>query len=168
METNNQKSIATFLHLSTLAQYFIPFGNFIFPIVIWSSFRKNAEFVDRHGRNAINFQLSIFLYTLILALIAIPVLMFTIFRTVPFRDMVYGNDILVENFSFADITGIAIVAIVAVTLFFLMKAAEFFLVIFAAVKAANGEEYQYPLTINFIGETKQPEVITTETETPTE
>jgi uncharacterized Tic20 family protein len=168
METNNQKNTATFLHLSILSQYFIPFGNFIFPIVIWSSLKKNAEFVDRHGRNAINFQLSIFLYTLLLALIAIPVLMFTIFRSVPVRDLIMGNDVLLDNVSFADLTGIAAVAIVALTLFFLMKAAEFFLVIFAAVKAANGEEYEYPLTINFIGKPTQSEIVVTEPETPIE
>jgi len=31
-----------------------------------------------------------------------------------------------------------------------IKVAEFFLVIYASVKASNGEEYSYPLTIPFI------------------
>jgi uncharacterized Tic20 family protein len=31
METNNKNNTAAFINLSTLTQYFIPFGNFIFP-----------------------------------------------------------------------------------------------------------------------------------------
>jgi uncharacterized Tic20 family protein len=36
MKTTTEK-IATFTHLSALTQYFIPFGNFIFPILFWTS-----------------------------------------------------------------------------------------------------------------------------------
>ena len=150
METSNSKSIATVTHLSTLSQYFIPFGNFIFPIVIWSTAKKNSEFVDANGREAINFQLSVFLYSLILALIAIPILIFTIFKNVPFEAMIRDENIIFSDFNPANITGIAIVAILAVLIFFLLKVAEFFLVIYASVKAANGETYHYPLSIPFI------------------
>ncbi|HLA55962.1 MAG TPA: DUF4870 domain-containing protein [Flavobacterium sp.] len=150
METTNSKNTATLTHLSTFSQYFFPFGNFILPLIIWSSAKKNSEFVDKHGRQAINFQLSIFLYTLILCLIAIPVLLFTIFKNVPFRAMVNGDDFFIDHFNAGNITGIVVVAVMAVMVFFLMKVAEFFLVIYASVKAANGEEYEYPMTIKFI------------------
>jgi uncharacterized Tic20 family protein len=39
MKTTTEK-IATFTHLSALTQYFIPFGNFIFPILFWTSKRR--------------------------------------------------------------------------------------------------------------------------------
>ncbi len=149
METTTTKSTATLIHLSTLTQYFIPFGNFIFPIVIWSTTKKDSDFNDHHGRQAINFQLSILLYTLILAMIAIPTLLFTIFKNVPIVDLVDG-EFLIDDFSIAKISGIVTLAILAGVVWFFLKVAEFFLIINASVKAANGEHYSYPLSINFI------------------
>lgn len=167
MESTNHKNIATFTHLSTFSQYFFPFGNFILPLVIWSSVKKNSDFVNKHGIAAINFQLSVFLYTLILGLIAVPVMIFTIFKNVPFKAIIHGDDFLIDNFNAGNITGIVVVAVMAVLLFFLLKVAEFFLVIYAAVKAANGEFYEYPMTIHFIKpekptlfENPEPEITT--------
>ena len=150
METTNNKNLATFTHLSTLTQYFIPFGNFIFPLVIWSSSKKDSEFVDRHGKQAINFQLSIFLYTLILCLISIPVLLYTIFRNVPFDAVVNDDEFFIKNLNTGNISVIVTIALIALLILVFMKVGEFFLVIFASVRAANGEDYAYPLSIKFI------------------
>lgn len=154
METNNERNTATFIHLSALTQYFIPFGGFIFPIVIWSTAKKDSAYVDHHGTQTINFQLSVFLYSLLLFMIAIPVLAATILRNVPFATYLNDGDVFINNFSPADITGIAVVAIMALMLFGFLKIAEFFLIIYAAVKAADNQYYRYPLTINFIKPTK--------------
>lgn len=158
METQGNKSKAMLVHLSTFAQWFFPFGNFIFPLVIWSSTKKDSKFIDDHGRQSINFQLSIFVYTLVLCLIAIPIFLFTIFKHVPFRAMMHdevyiGNDLTPEN-----ISGIVILAIMAAVLFCFLKVAEFFLVIYASVRASEGKEYKYPLCIPFISGSNQPEV----------
>ncbi|HEU0135716.1 MAG TPA: DUF4870 domain-containing protein [Flavobacterium sp.] len=150
METNNKKNVATFTHLSALAQYFIPFGGFIFPIIIWSSAKNDSDYVDHHGTQAINFQLSIFLYSLLLAMIAIPVLVMTLFKNVPIASFLDGDVNIGDDFTPAHITGIAVIAVMALIIFCFLKIAEFFLIIYAAVKAANGELYQYPLSINFI------------------
>jgi len=153
METSNHKTTATFSHLSALTQYFIPFGNFIFPIIIWSSAKKNSEFADHHGRQIINFQLSLFLYSLLLFIIAVPIFLTTLLKNIPFQAMATRENIFVDDFSPANITGLVSIAIIALVIFFFLKVAEFFLIIVAAVKAANGEHYYYPLTINFIGKT---------------
>ena len=81
MITTNDKNIATVLHLSTLTQYIIPFGNYIFPIVIWSSKKGESEFIDYNGKQVLNFQLSIFLYSVVLCLIAIPIFIYTIYNS---------------------------------------------------------------------------------------
>lgn len=156
--------MATFTHLSVLTQYFIPFGNFIFSIIIWSSAKKNSAFADDHGRNAINFQLSLFLYTIILCLIAIPTLIYAIFNNFTFRAIEDGDDFFIENLSAGNVTGIVVVALMAIVVFCALKVAEFFLVIYAAVKAANGESYAYPLTINFIKPDRTDHPAMTETE----
>jgi uncharacterized protein len=150
METTNNKNLATFTHLSALSQYFIPFGNFIFPILIWSSNKDKSEFIDFNGKQVLNFQLSMFLYSLVLAMIAVPILLLTIFSTIP-SDAIFNEEVFTRNyFSVENITGIVIVAIVAILLFVGLKVAEFFLIIYASVKASNGEKFEYPLTIPFL------------------
>ncbi len=53
-------------------------------------------------------------------------------------------------FNFQAHIGMLSVGITAVVLFGLLKFVEFFLVIYASIKASNGELYKYPLTIPFI------------------
>ena len=149
MKTTNDKNLATVLHLSTLTQYIIPFGNYIFPIVIWSSKKGESEFIDYNGKQVLNFQLSIFLYSVVLCLIAIPIFIFTIFQNVPFDACYHDCDFAINNLNIHHITGVVIVGIAAVLLFIFLKVVEFVLIIHAAVKASNGEEYKYPLSIPF-------------------
>ncbi|WP_304198554.1 DUF4870 domain-containing protein [Flavobacterium alvei] len=150
METTSNKNLATFTHLSTLSQYFIPFGNYIFPILIWSSNKDKSEFINYTGKQVINFQLSVFLYSLILAVIAIPILIVTIFSNVSLNTVFYEENFMRNNFSIENISGIAIIAIIALLLFVGLKVAEFFLIIYASVKTSNGDQFKYPLTIPFI------------------
>ncbi len=91
METNI-KNTATLIHLSSLSQYFIPFGNFILPLIIWSTNKDKSEYVDTQGKQVINFQLSLFLYAVVLSLIAIPILFVTVLKNVPFSDIINDND----------------------------------------------------------------------------
>ena len=149
METTNTKNLATFTHLSTLTQYCIPFGNYIFPILIWSSNKDKSEFIDYNGKQVLNFQLSLLLYSLVLAVIAVPILITSFFSSIPSN--VILNEAYFENhFSLENITGIVIIALVAILLLASLKVAEFFLIIYASIKASNGEKYKYPLTIPFL------------------
>ncbi len=150
METTNNKNLATFTHLSALSQYCIPFGNYIFPLLIWSTNKEKSEFIDFSGKQVLNFQLSIFLYSLVLAMIAIPIVLITIFSNVPADTIINDGDFVVNSLSVENITGIVIVAVIAILLFVGLKVAEFFLIIYASVKTSNGEKYEYPLTIPFI------------------
>jgi uncharacterized Tic20 family protein len=150
METSSERNFATFTHLSTLTQYFIPFGNYIFPILLWSSKKDKSEFVNHHGKQALNFQLSLLLYTLILALIAIPIFVFVIFKNIPMDVIINDNDFTMNNFNLGDNIGILSIGVLAILIFGMLKVVEFFLVIYASIKASNGELYKYPLTIPFI------------------
>ncbi len=151
METTNEKNLATFTHLSTLSQYCIPFGNYIFPILIWSSKKDSSEFIDYHGKQVLNFQLSMLLYTLLLAMISIPIFIFTVFNNIPLNAVVNNHhDFVINHLNIENITGVLAIGITAVLLLIGLKVAEFFLIIYASVKASNGEKYKYPLTIPFI------------------
>ena len=79
-ENNHQKNIATFIHLSTFSRFVIPFGNFIGPLVLWSVNKDKSEFIDAHGKQAINFQISILLYALIIGMLTIPFFAFSLFN----------------------------------------------------------------------------------------
>ncbi|WP_239023077.1 DUF4870 domain-containing protein [Flavobacterium endoglycinae] len=150
MEKTSEKNTSAFTHLSTLSQYVIPFGNYIFPIIIWSSYKDKSEFVNHHGKQALNFQLSLLLYTLILALIAVPVFFTVFLQNLPIEAVFNDHDFEITNFNFEGNIGLLSVGITAVILFGLLKFVEFFLVIYASIKASNGELYKYPLTIPFI------------------
>jgi len=150
METTSEKNTATFTHLSTLSQYIIPFGNYIFPILIWTSYKDKSEFVNHHGKQTLNFQLSLLLYTLILALIAIPIFIILFFQNLPMEAVFNDEDFIIRNFNFEGNIGLLTIGATAVVLFGLLKVVEFFLVIYASIKTSNGEYYKYPLTIPFI------------------
>ena len=150
METTSEKNTATFTHLSTLSQYIIPFGNYIFPILIWTSYKDKSEFVNHHGKQTLNFQLSLLLYTLILALIAIPIFIIVFFQNLPMEAVFNDEDFVIRNFNFQGNIGLLTIGATAVVLFGLLKVVEFFLVIYASIKTSNGEYFKYPLTIPFI------------------
>ncbi len=57
---------AMFCHLSTLSALIgIPFGNIIGPLVIWLIKREEFSFVDAHGKESLNFQISLTIYSLV-------------------------------------------------------------------------------------------------------
>ena len=153
METSNFKNTAPFTHLSTLSQYFIPFGNYIFPIIIWTTNKEKSEFVNHHGKQTLNFQLSLLLYSLVLALVAIPIFFTLIFRALPISAVIEDEAFIFNNFNnfnFSDNIGLLSIGVLALFLFCLLKIVEFYLVIYASIKASNGEWYKYPMTINFL------------------
>lgn len=146
--TDKDTTVAALLHISTFSKYFFPFGNFIFPLIIWTA-KKEDPFVDEHGRRALNFQISTFLYFVILVCLTI-VFVFTLgfdFRTFdpfaihngihPFEN--HGNPLVI-------IITIGFFGMLLLGLFVL----ELVCVITAAIKASEGEPYKFPLNINFI------------------
>ncbi|AWG26919.1 DUF4870 domain-containing protein [Flavobacterium kingsejongi] len=148
--TAANKNLAALLHLSTFTQYFIPFGNYVIPIILWNIGKKESSFVDFHGKQTLNFQLSIFLYTLLLAIIAVPIFFFTLLKNLDFNAVINNEQTFeITDWDFSNISGLVLVAATSILLFIFLKLAEFFLVIYAAVKAANGEQYTYPLSIKF-------------------
>ncbi|TBW28925.1 DUF4870 domain-containing protein [Gramella sp. KN1008] len=146
---NQNTTLATVLHLSVFSQFFIPLGNFIFPTLLWLS-RKQDPFVDHHGRNALNFQISIFLYTVfLLAAGAVTFIYFGIKFSIREPLFLYEDSFVIENFADAlpFFITLGVFGILLLGLFIL----ELFTVIHASIRASDGKLYNYPLTINFIG-----------------
>ncbi|GGZ83401.1 DUF4870 domain-containing protein [Algibacter mikhailovii] len=147
MLTNHQKNIATFIHLSTFSRFIIPFGNFIGPIILWISNKDKSEFIDEHGKQAINFQISILLYAIILGTLTIPFFIFKIFNGIDFIDFNGFNDFHINMGKPSPLLyiggGLGAIAVIGFIL-------ELIFIVMASLKARDGKLYQYPLTINFL------------------
>ncbi len=70
---------AMLCHLGTLSGFFIPFGNVLAPLIIWVVLKDESPLVADQGKEALNFQISVFIYALaasllILIVIGIPLL----------------------------------------------------------------------------------------------
>lgn len=59
------RRIAMACHLSGFAGYLIPFGSLVVPVVVWLVNRRSHPYIDEQGREAVNFQLSLFVYMLL-------------------------------------------------------------------------------------------------------
>ncbi len=147
--TSTEKNTGTLVHLSALSQFIIPFGNFILPIVIWSSQKKESEFIDNHGKQAINFQLSILLYNLIGFLVTAIIAIYYIVNVIKIKNL-DALEMQFDNFESSQYLSAIMIACIVGGLFIFSKITEFILIIIAAVKASNGQKYTYPLTINFL------------------
>ena len=150
MESITEKNTATFTHLSALTQYCIPLGNYIFPILIWTSKKDKSEFVDYNGKQVLNFQLSLLLYSLVLIMIAIPAFLFTVFSSMNLNDVIENHETFLNHINLNTDLSLITVGLTAMLIFIILKFLEFFLIIYAAVKTSNGEFYKYPLSIPFI------------------
>ena len=104
---------ATICHLSALVGLMgNGIGFLLAPLIIWLIKKDDHPFVDDQGKEAVNFQITMFIAILAGAFLTLVVIGFVIMLAV----------------------------------FILMIV----LPIIAAVKANNGENYRYPLTIRFI------------------
>jgi len=153
--TNHQKNLGTFIHLSTFAKWFFPFGNFIAPLILWSAQKNKSQFIDKNGREAINFQLSTLLYTIALVIISIP---FFVWQGIKLEDtdaVLRINNHIHSQGDVASLGPILIIAIIVGALALGIAFFEIISVVSAAIKASKGEDFTYPLTINFIKSTRE-------------
>ncbi len=150
MITNTEKNWATLTHIGAFGQYLFPLGNFIIPIIIWSSKKNESEFIDNNGKQCINFQLSVFLYSLILGAIFVPAFFITFLSHITFNELIHDRHFIIQDLNFSENVGLITTGAIAIFFLVCLKIAEFFLIIQAAVKTANGERYSYPLTLKFM------------------
>jgi uncharacterized protein len=108
-------------HLSSFA-IFVGIPWFIGPLAVWLIKRNDDPFIDAHGKEALNFNLSLLIYAVAIAVGGVVLGVLTL--------------------------GLAVIpaALLGVALLVLW----FVCTIIAAVKASGGETYRYPLTIPLV------------------
>lgn len=113
-------TMSTLCHLSAFASFIIPLGNIMGPLVVWLLRRDYLPAVDKHGKAALNFNISITLYMLVGAAISVALMLVLI--------------------------GFLLIFVVIGGLFVLWIVAT----VIAASKAGSGEFWEYPLSIRFL------------------
>lgn len=71
---SDEQTMSMLCHLSALAGYVIPLGHIIAPLIIWQLKKDIYPEVNRQGKDALNFQISITLWAFISAVLVILVI----------------------------------------------------------------------------------------------
>ena len=154
--TKHERNLGAAIHASTFSKFFIPFGNFIVPLVLWTANKKDYEFIDYNGKQALNFQISLLLYSIVLGFISIP--FFIGFFPDIFNTGLFGFDRLnsynnldfhfnTEDFNFSSwLLPLGIAGLIQGALFIV----NIVYTILATIRTNEGQVFEYPITIKFI------------------
>jgi uncharacterized Tic20 family protein len=119
--TDDDRNLGLLAHLSAFVT-FVGVPSFVGPLVVWLWKREEQPYVGEHAREALNFNLSVLLYTVIGGLLAALLAVVTL--------------------------GIGLLVIVPVAI--ALGIAWVVIVIIAGMAASRGEPYRYPVTIRFL------------------
>lgn len=131
MDTRDQqiRNWSMLCHLSALAGLLIPLGNILGPVIVWQAKKTEFPEIDSHGKESLNFQLTLFVINIIFAI---------------FLFSAFGYNAIIGN-QFAMFTsGVGLALLLS-----LIRLASWILVVVAAIRANNGELFRYP-AIRFI------------------
>jgi len=119
--SNETRNWALATHLSAFLGAWLLLS-FVGPLAVWLAKREEHPFIDHHGREALNFNLSVLFYRAILVVVAIPIGLLTL--------------------------GLGVIPLAVLGL--ALAVAWIVLTVIASTSASNGESYRYPLTIRFV------------------
>jgi uncharacterized Tic20 family protein len=151
--TKHDRNLAAVIHASTFSKFFIPFGNFIIPLVLWTANKNENEFVDYNGKQALNFQISLLLYSVVFGIISIP--FFVGFFPDIFNFDLFGfnnlNDLNLHfdsnDFRFGSwLLPVGIAGLMQGALFIVNVVYS----ILATIRTNEGQTFEYPISIKFI------------------
>ncbi len=151
--SKHERNLSAILHASTFSRCIIPFGHFIIPLILWTANKKEYNFVDYNGKQVLNFQISLLLYSILLGLVSIPIFFgffpeffnFNNWGTHHFDNFDFDFDfhnIGLRNWMFPlGIAGLLHAGLFIVNIVY---------TILATIKTNEGEYFKYPFTIQFI------------------
>ena len=151
MDQKEERNWAIACHLSSLSWLplaivglAIPFINIAAPALIWYLKKNESELIDAHGKESLNFQISMTLYGLAVGIIFAFLLFITIliFLTLGITD---GN---IFGIFFAALTGVGV--LLGIILLTALAIFQLAVVIFATIKARDGQMYHYPFNLRLL------------------
>ena len=139
--SSQSKMAAAACHLGAWLAWVVPvIGHLLGPIALWLILRRDDDFVDEHGRESVNFQISCTLYAVILLALLVTFLF-------PMRmGVMVGLEW--DPWPARLLTALGLGALWL--LFVAIVLAWHLLIVVAAWRASNGQAWRYPLTIRWI------------------
>jgi len=67
--SQEERNLAMFCHLGAFAGFIFPFGSIIVPLVIWLTKKDESPYIDYHGKESLNFQISVMIAMVIAAIL---------------------------------------------------------------------------------------------------
>lgn len=67
----DDRTYCVIMHLTLLGHLILPGVAAIAPLIMWQSKKEKSAFIDDHGREALNFHLTIILYSVVLPIITV-------------------------------------------------------------------------------------------------
>ena len=132
----DRQSWAMLCHLSSFACTIVPLGNIFGPLTVYLVKRHEYDIVEDQGREAVNFQISVTIYGIILLIgTAVAGIM---------GGLLSGTE--------RDAVAAFLIAVGFLALFFFLGVFTVIFTIVASVKSYRGERYRYPASIRFLRE----------------
>ena len=88
INSQEEKNWSIGCHLGTILGFVIPFGHIVVTLVIWLSKKEESDFINLHGKESLNFQISITIYLIISTILAIVLIGFLLFFGIIIFDIV--------------------------------------------------------------------------------
>lgn len=118
---------------------YLPLLNILGPLITWQWKKTQNPWIDFQGKESVNFQLSLTVYTLIVIIISL------------FLVATICGIALTTNLASKHLEGFFNVLLTILTILIsILMFMQLVLVNIAAIKAYKGQHYRYPLTIRFI------------------
>ncbi|MBI3042227.1 MAG: DUF4870 domain-containing protein [Betaproteobacteria bacterium] len=76
--SKDEQNWAMFCHLAALSGFVIPLGNVLGPLVVWLIKKETMPLVDQHGKEALNFQITVLIAFVISALLTVVLIGFVL------------------------------------------------------------------------------------------
>ena len=72
--SKDEQNWAMICHLAALSGFIIPFGNVFGPLIVWLIKKDSMPLVDKHGKEVLNFQITVSLALLVCAVLMLAVI----------------------------------------------------------------------------------------------
>src|SRR5438046_6364138 len=94
METStsgsNVRTWTVLCHATALAGFFVPWaGHILGPLIVWLIKRGDAAEIDAHGKEALNFQISMLIYNLVAGLLCLVLIGFALLAVLHILNVVF-------------------------------------------------------------------------------
>ena len=77
--SSNVRTWNVLCHASALAGFFVPWaGHILGPLIVWLAKRGDSAEIDEHGKESLNFQISMLIYNLIAGVLCLVLIGFVI------------------------------------------------------------------------------------------